>query len=83
MKIAEALKDSNILIKGVTKTIKNEAKGQKGWFLSKLLGTLGARLLGKLLARKGAGSENKKGTGIVRACNGHPSSSALQKQWDF
>ena len=58
-------------------------KDKKVDFLSKLLGTLGASLLGRLLARKGAGSENKKGTGIVRACNGHPSSSALQKQWDF
>ena len=83
MKIAETLKDSNILLKGVTKAIKNETKKQKGWSLSKLLSTLGASLLGKLLAKKGAGSKNKKGTGIVRACNGHPSSSALQKQWDF
>ena len=48
MKIAEALKDSNILLKGVTKTIKDETKEQKGGFLSMLLGTLGASLLGKL-----------------------------------
>ena len=46
---AQALKDSNILIKGVTKTIKNEIKKQKGGFLSMLLGTLGASLLGNLL----------------------------------
>ena len=64
---AQALKDSNILIKGVTKTIKNEIKKQKGGFLSMLLGTLGASLLGNLLTWKGvlrAGSRNKKGKGI-------------------
>ena len=64
MKIVQALEDSNILLKGVTKTIKNETKEQKGGFLSMLLGTLGASLLGNLLAGKGivrAGSRNKKG----------------------
>ena len=50
MKIVQALKDSNILLKGLTKTIKNETKEQKGGFLSLLLGTLGASLLGDLLA---------------------------------
>ena len=49
MKIVEALEDSNILLKGVTKTIENETKEQKGRFLSILLGTLGASLLGNLL----------------------------------
>ena len=70
MKIVQALEDSNILLKGVTKTIKNETKEQKGGFLSMLLGTLGASLLGNILAGKGivrAGSGNKKGKGIVRA----------------
>ena len=58
------------MLKGVTKTIQNETKEQKGGFLSMLLGTLGASLLGNLLAGKGivrAGSGNKKGKGIVRA----------------
>ena len=41
MKIIQALEDSNILLKGVTKTIKNETKEQKGWFFSMLLDTLG------------------------------------------
>ena len=45
IKIIQALENSNILIKGVTKTIKNETKDQKGGFLSILLGTLGAILL--------------------------------------
>ena len=77
-KIVQALEDSNILLKGVTKTIENETKEQKGGFLSMLLGTLGASLLGNLLTGKGivrAGSGNKKGKGIVRAGTG--------KQWDF
>ena len=74
MKIVQALEDSNIFLKGVTKTIKNEAKEQKGGFLSMLLGTLGASLLGNLLSGKGivrAGSGNKKGKGIVRAGYGN------------
>ena len=78
MKIIQTLEDSNILLKRVTKTIRNETKEQKGGFLSMLLGTLGASLLGNLLAGKGivrAGSGNKKGKGIVRAGTG--------KQWDF
>ena len=58
------------MLKGVTKTIKNETKEQKGGFLSMLLGTLGASLLGNNLAGKEivrAGSGNKKRKGIVRA----------------
>ena len=52
IKIIQALKNSNTLIKGVTKTIKNERKEQKRGFLSMLLGTLGASLLGNLLMEK-------------------------------
>ena len=44
MKIVQALEDSNILLKGPTKTIKNETKEQKGGFLSMLLGALAASL---------------------------------------
>ena len=53
MKIVQTLEDSNILLKGVTKTIKNQAKEQKGGFLSMLLATLGASLLRDLLTGKG------------------------------
>ena len=41
IKIVQTLEDSNILLKGVTKTIENETKEQKAGFLSMLLGTLG------------------------------------------
>ena len=57
-------------MQGVTKTIKNETKEQKGGFLCMFFGTLGASLLGNILAGKGivrAGSGNNKGKGIVRA----------------
>ena len=64
MKIVQTLEDSNILLKGVTKTIKNETKEQKGGFLSMLLSILGASLLGNLLTGKGT---IRAGKGIVRA----------------
>ena len=69
----QALEDSNILLKGVTKTIKNETTEQKVRFLSMQLGTLGANLLRNLLAGRGivrAGSGNKKGKEIVRSGSG-------------
>ena len=73
-KIVQALEDSNISLKGVTETVKNETKEQKGGFLSMLLGTLGASLLGNLLTGKGfvrAGSGNNKGKGVVKAGYGN------------
>ena len=70
MKIVQALEDSIVLLKGVTKTVKNETKEHKGRFLSMLLGTVGASLLENLLSRKGnvrVSYGNKKRKGIVRA----------------
>ena len=67
IKIIEALENSGILLKGVTKTIENETKEQKGGFLSMLLGTLGASSLGNLLSGKGLA---RAGKGIVRAGEG-------------
>ena len=64
MKIVKALEDSNILLKGVTKTIINEIKEQKGGFSYLLLRTLGASLVGNLLSGKG---NLRAGEGIVRA----------------
>ena len=66
IKIIKELENSDILLKGVSKTIENEIKEQRGGFLSMLLGTLGASLLGNLLTGKGiirAGD----GKGTVRA----------------
>ena len=65
MKIIEALENSGILLKGVSKTIENETKEQRGGFLSMLLGTLGASLLGNLLT--GGKGIMRAGDGIVRA----------------
>ena len=75
MKIIKALENSGILLSGVGKTIENEVKEQKGGFLSILLGTLGASLLGNLLtggkrivrAREGI---MRAGEGIIRAGEG-------------
>ena len=53
MKIVKSLEECGLLIKGVSEANKNEAKEQKGGFLSMLLGTLGASLLGNLLTGKG------------------------------
>ena len=82
IKIAKSLEHSGLLLKGVTETVQNEVKGQKGGFLSMLLGTLDASLLGNILtgtdaiatsqggviyrAGKGKGI-NRAGEGIVRA----------------
>ena len=52
MEIVHSLEDYNILFKGVTETIKNETKEQKGGFLRTLVGTLGLILLGNLLSGK-------------------------------
>ena len=64
-KIIEALENSGILLKGVTKTIGNETKEQRGGFLGMLLGTLGASNL--LTGGKGV---VRAGDGIVRAGDG-------------
>ena len=71
MKIVQVLEDSNILLKGVTKAIKNETKEQKGVFLSMLLSTLGASLLGDLLTKILSGKGTvRAGEGTIRAGEG-------------
>ena len=52
MRIIISSKESGLFIKGVSETIRNETKQQKGWFLGMVLDTLGASLLGNLLAGK-------------------------------
>ena len=73
IKTIKSLENSSLLIEGVTKTVQNEVKEQKGGLLSMLLGILGATLLGNILTgrriyrvRKGKGI-NRAGEGIVRA----------------
>ena len=75
VKIVKSLEESGLLLDGVTKTVQNEVKEQKGGFLSILLGTLGASLLGNLLTGKEIYRAGK-GQGIVRASYGRLSSSA-------
>ena len=70
IKIIEALENSGTLL---TKTIENETKEQRGGFLSMLLGTLGASLLGNLLTGKGM---MRAGEGIVRPGEGSVASRA-------
>ena len=69
IKIVKSLGDSGLLLEGVSETIQNEAKAQKGGFLSMLLGTLGASLLGNILAEKGAIATSNE-QGINRAGEG-------------
>ena len=69
IKIVKSLEDSGLLLKGVTETVQNEVKEQKGGFLSMLLGTLDASLLGNILARKGAIATSQR-RGIYRAGKG-------------
>ena len=64
LKIVKSLEDSGILLDGITETVKNEVKEQKGGFLSMFLGTLGASLLGDLLTK------NLSGRGFIRAGEG-------------
>ena len=68
IKIVKSLEDSGLLLKGVTETVQNEVKEQKGGFLSMLLGALGASLLENILAGKGI---NRAGEGIIRAVYGN------------
>ena len=70
MKIIEVLENSGILLKGVSKTIENETKEQRGGFLSMFLGTLGASLLGNLLTGGKGIMRAGEGKGIVRAGEG-------------
>ena len=64
LKIVKSLKDSSLLLDRITETVKNEVKEQKGGFLSMLLGTLGASLLGNMLAGRGI---TRAGEGTIRA----------------
>ena len=88
IEIVNSLKDSSLLLKGVSETIQNEAKEQKGGFLSVLLRTLGESLLWNILAGKGI---NGPGEGLIRAGYGKKKrgqKTTIKRQdhkntWDF
>ena len=61
LKIAKSLENSGVLLKGISESIQHEARKQSGGFLSMLLGTLGASLLGDVL------SKGLSGSGVIRA----------------
>ena len=82
IKIVKSLEDPGLLLQEVSETTQNKAKKQKGGFLSMLLGTLGASLLGNLLTGKGIYRAGK-GKGIVRAGHGHPSQNNSNNKMDF
>ena len=76
LKIVKSLEDSRVLLKGVSEAIQNEAKEQRGGFLSMLLGTLGASLLGDILSKGLSGkSVIRAGEGTIRAGYGSKRSS--------
>ena len=64
VKIVKSLGDFGLLLKRVSEITQNEVKEQKGGFLSMLLDTLGASLLGNMLADK---VMNRAGERIIRA----------------
>ena len=64
LEVIKSLEKNSILLDGITETVKNEVKEQKGGFLSMLLGTLGASLLGNMLAGRGI---IRVGEGTIRA----------------
>ena len=76
LKIVKSLEDSGVLLKVVSVTIQNEAKEQRGGFLSMFLGTLEASLLGDILTRNLSGKGTiRAGEGTIRAGYGSKSSS--------
>ena len=68
IKIIKSLEGSSLLLKGTTESVQNEVKEQKGGFLSMLLRTLGASLLGNLLTSKGM---HRASEGLVRTGEGN------------
>ena len=64
LKIVQSIKESGLLLKGVSKTIENKVRKQEGGFLNLLLGSLGLSLLGNLLASQDI---IRAGEGTIRA----------------
>ena len=76
MEIVRSLEESGLLIKGVSKTIKNEVNKQKGGCLRMLLGTLGASLSGNLLTGKNI---NRASKGKIKSGQEFNATSTLNK----
>ena len=68
IKIIKALEDPGLFLKRGSETIQNEAREERGWFLSMLLDTLGASLLGNMSGVKGI---NRAEEGVIRAGYGN------------
>ena len=66
--VVKSYEDSGLLLKGVRKTSRNKMKEQKGGFLSMFLGTLGASLLGNILADRGL---HRAGEGVMEIKDGY------------
>ena len=66
----KSLEKSGLLVKGVSDTIKNEAKERKFGFLNMSLSTLEANLLGNLLTSKRVKQSNVAGWGVMQAGEG-------------
>ena len=80
LKIVQSLENSGVLLKGVSETIQHEAKEQRGGFLSMLLGTLGASLLGDILSKGLSGKGvTRAGEGTIRA--GYGSKRSFRKKF--
>ena len=77
LKNVKSLVDSGLLLKGVNETVQNDAGEKNGGFLIMLLGTLGASLLGYVLAGKGINRAEERaiakrqGRGVIRASYGN------------
>ena len=81
LKVIRSPRDSRLLLEGVSETIKNKSKEQKRGFLSIILGTLGASLLGNTLAGKGVvrAGYDSKGKGTIKVGYGSKRSSIKKK----
>ena len=81
MKIIKSLQGSGFLLKGISEKIQNETEEQNKGFLSMLLGTLGASLLGNMLAdkRRNKPGYGNKGDWIIRAGCGYKGCSIKKK----
>ena len=78
IEVVKSLGDSGLLLKGVNETIQNETKEQKRGFLSMLLGTLGASVLGNILSGQGV---NRAGEGAIAKSVNEETRSKRQGRW--